>query len=1475
MNRFWECLIQPVLCLNESKNIVEIGSFSGLNTNKLIEFTRTSGGILYSIDPDPKYDTALMKQENNDHFICIKELSLSALPLIEDYDAVLIDGDHNWYTVYHELKIIEHTFKKNSKRFPVLFVHDIDWPYGRRDMYYNPENIPFEFRQPYKQSGLVPGKSSLDPTGINSQMLNSVYENNPRNGVLTAIEDFLNETSFELEFFKLHGFYGIGVIIPSTLKEVSNFMRSSTLYDCIATRLETDRINQLRYIKEIKDKTEEKDNRHKKEIGELSQEIDYLQRNKLELLGTNEELNEKLVSLSTEKNQIEIKLQEVENDLSLLKKNQVELESIYQSTCELLEKTKKERNRFEEEEKHYRYAATTHISSIRYQLGDALISSVDHPKNLIKLPIKLIKIMGRAIQKKRKPTQPTSDISVQSSTEHGSINELAYESVKSFKDKYFRENLEEYFSNNKISIIIPVFNALEDFKLCIESVLKHTKITYELIIVNDCSTDPRVNEYLSTFSNDTRFSIIENESNKGYVESVNVGINASQYDVVLLNSDTIVTHRWLQKLRAAAYSNSKIGTVTPFSNAAGAFSVPVIGVVNEIPTHLTLDSMAKLVEYCSSLDYPEVPTGNGFCMYIKRKLIQDIGGMDSIQFHRGYGEENDFCMRALKAGWINIIDDSTFIYHKRSASFSDEKNELMKNNRATLDKLHPEYTDLVSEFINSSLLRKIRDNITKAIESPSINILGNQKRILYVLHQGSGGTPNTNKDLMNYIEKGFECFVLTSNTKVLRLFSYKDKDFSTIKEWKLPEPWKITDFTRNDYEEIYFNILSRLNIDIVHIRHLLAHTFDIAYLSNKLGLKVVLSFHDFYFVCPSIHLLDNENKYCAGQCSSGTGVCQIPSNWIREGLPDLKNQWINVWREKVRDLIEECSAFVTTSKTSKEVYTTTYPILNSKHFEVIEHGREEEISSLEKTDYYETPKKGELIKILLPGNIDNHKGLEFIKKLKMQDRSNCIEFHFMGKVDESLIPYGINHGAYKRDEFYSIVGKIKPSFVGIFSIWPETYCHTLSEAWICGIPVLATRIGTIEERILNTGGGWFLDFNDAKKSYDMIIELSEDISGYKKMVNVVKEIQIRNAEEMSRDYSFLYSQLLYGMNLKRVALFTKKGIRGFYNPSGYIRSILPLTHPKTKEYLHLEVLDTDIINSPEKMGSFDTVIVQRDCLDYNATKKLSEICSDKRLIFEIDDDFLSIDQSHPEYDLYKEKNDTIRLLLEEADDVTVSSPILKDRFSEYNSNITVIPNVLDERIWYPHMINNDEHNFKKSIDIVYIGSNTHSGDLELIRPAVERIKKWGGENGYIIEFYIVGGSKNDAEWYKKIIVPKGLENYIDFIKWIKEVNTFTFAVAPLVDSKINNAKSYLKYLDYSALGLPGIYSDRVPFKSVITNRANGLLCDSDDEWFQAMKEFIEDPSFRNQIRINIENDMKSNYLLKEKYQQWVNVLYGD
>ena len=219
MYPYWDVITEPLLTLLQPRTIVEIGSEQGKSTHRLLAFCQVHDAVLHAIDPFPKLDVAAWQARHGDRFVFHAATSLEALPRIEHYDAVLIDGDHNWYTVFHELKTIETHCAARHDAFPFVLLHDIDWPYGRRDLYYDPVSIPDAYRHPHARGGVRPGSPELQERGgYSPNLIHATAEGTPHNGVCTAIEDFLEQTTLALEFITVPGFHGLGVLFPRALR---------------------------------------------------------------------------------------------------------------------------------------------------------------------------------------------------------------------------------------------------------------------------------------------------------------------------------------------------------------------------------------------------------------------------------------------------------------------------------------------------------------------------------------------------------------------------------------------------------------------------------------------------------------------------------------------------------------------------------------------------------------------------------------------------------------------------------------------------------------------------------------------------------------------------------------------------------------------------------------------------------------------------------------------------------------------------------------------------------------------------------------------------------------------------------------------------------------------------------------------------------------------------------------------------------
>jgi cephalosporin hydroxylase len=209
----WDAAIAPVLRAAGAQRVLEIGAFRGETTKLTLDFLEPDAE-LHVVDPTPSFDPAEPQQRFPGRYHFHPDLSLRVLPELPPMDVALIDGDHNWYTVHSELQMLARVCAAAGTILPILIMHDVGWPYGRRDLYYAPDQIPDEFRQPYRRAGMKPGTRELVETGgINPTMCNAELEGGPRNGVMTALEDFLAEYGRPVRKVIVPVFFGLAIVV--------------------------------------------------------------------------------------------------------------------------------------------------------------------------------------------------------------------------------------------------------------------------------------------------------------------------------------------------------------------------------------------------------------------------------------------------------------------------------------------------------------------------------------------------------------------------------------------------------------------------------------------------------------------------------------------------------------------------------------------------------------------------------------------------------------------------------------------------------------------------------------------------------------------------------------------------------------------------------------------------------------------------------------------------------------------------------------------------------------------------------------------------------------------------------------------------------------------------------------------------------------------------------------------------------------
>lgn len=514
-------------------------------------------------------------------------------------------------------------------------------------------------------------------------------------------------------------------------------------------------------------------------------------------------------------------------------------------------------------------------------------------------------------------------------------------------------------SRKNVDIIIPIYNAYEDLVLCLESIYKHTELEKNrLILINDNSPDERIKPYLEEQKREN-VVVIHNESNKGFSNNINIGMAQSEInDVILLNSDTVVTANWVEKMLECAYSESSIGTVTPLSNNATLCSVPEFCEENKLPEGMTVEQAARIVEQCSMKKYPRITVAHGFCMLVKREVIEAVGNFDAETFERGYGEENDFCNRAEQAGYHHVMCDNTYIYHSGTKSFiSKEKERYIMLHDRILRERYPEQMQANDIHVRDNPNGFVGENV-----GIYFDLANEKKNILYVVQSdfrkgaadNIGGTQLHVHDLMVGMREKYNVFVAARDGHYMNLTVYYGEEEKTFKFY-VGKRKSIYEFQNKVFENLWRNILSAFHIDLVHVHHVINASFDIFYVANEYKIPIIFTAHDFYFVCPSVKMLTEDDTVCIGKDMAES--CRQCLN-SQLGITD-KIDYIKMWREKCAEVLQNCKRIVVPDQSAADTLVLYYPFIKEK-LSVIEHGydkvketEKEVMSSLEVISKYE------------------------------------------------------------------------------------------------------------------------------------------------------------------------------------------------------------------------------------------------------------------------------------------------------------------------------------------------------------------------------------------------------------------------------------------------------------------------------------------------------------------------------------------
>jgi GT2 family glycosyltransferase/glycosyltransferase involved in cell wall biosynthesis len=618
-----------------------------------------------------------------------------------------------------------------------------------------------------------------------------------------------------------------------------------------------------------------------------------------------------------------------------------------------------------------------------------------------------------------------------------------------------------------VDIVVPIFNGLGMLRRCIESVLRNSS-KCRLILIDDASTDTAVAPYLAGIGGipdrDVTVEHLANDVNVGFVATVNRGLSLATHNVVILNTDTEVPPRWLERLMAPMVADPEhVASVTPMSNSATVCSFPLSWQDNDLLLGMSPGEIDSIFERRGSAASVEIPSGVGFCMAMSRTALTRVGLFDQATFGRGYGEENDWCARATRLGFRHVATANLFVHHQHGGSFAaKERTALQEKHQLLLRKRYPELFAANASFARLDPLAATR--LSMALHAVSD---GGRQTLLFLDVDVPPGVPSGAVAYRDWLARslarqGYSVVVVTYDPGgALVRFRVVGPSSNYV---------QLVGCVSNELESQIGDLIDVLAPAWLLVTNLIwyPHAENVAAQVVRSKVPYLVFAHDFCSVCPSWFLVNKEGKYCGGETQMPVCDDCLPHNNyadFRDVYPDFIPS-VSRWRTSMGTLLMNAEHVVCFSDSTLQVLTKVYPTTTGI---VIPHvvepmpgeGRRVVLST------------GNGLTVAMIGAMQYIKGAAILRVLVELSRSMRLPLQFV--VIGAWSAYGDGYashdgrlrvtGAYRREDLPRLLEQSGASLVMIPSICPETYSYTTSEAMLLGYPVVCFDLGAPAERV--------------------------------------------------------------------------------------------------------------------------------------------------------------------------------------------------------------------------------------------------------------------------------------------------------------------------------------------------------------------------------------------------------------------------
>ncbi|ACK84797.1 glycosyltransferase [Methylorubrum extorquens] len=979
-----------------------------------------------------------------------------------------------------------------------------------------------------------------------------------------------------------------------------------------------------------------------------------------------------------------------------------------------------------------------------------------------------------------------------------------------------------------VDVVIPVYRGLEETQACLRSVLADDlRPPGRIIVVDDCSPEPALSAWLSGFARkreDVR--LIRNRENRGFVASVNIGMRAAgTHDVVLLNSDTEVPKGWLRRLGGHAYSDPRIATVTPLSNNATICSYPTFA-GGPLPFGLSvgeLDAAACEVNGGRSVS---VPTAVGFAMYIRRRCLDEYGAFDEEAFGRGYGEENDFCMRVSAAGWSHKLACDVFVYHAGEVSFGKASPERARAERI-LSARYPQYNALVARHVKLDPAAPYRFALTAFLLAKADAAV-----TMVISHTHGGGTERHIRELIGEAGASRNWLALRSHPTGAAL------TMPTVEG----HPQVV--FGSNDLDAL-IRIIRSCRVSRAHIHSVHGFGLSVRAVIEALELPFDFTVHDYLTLCPQVNLLSSlTGQYCGEPAPEACHACiaakpQFGASDIRSWR--LRHSWLFHDADRVLcpslDVLQRLGRYGLADRAMLAPHSWSGPEPR--------HPDPDRLAA------------DETFRVAILGVLAPIKGQRIVEDCVRVGKPFRMEFLLIGSpegpIADDVASKLVVTGRYAEDELQELISRHAPHAIWFPGIVPETYSYTLDAALKAELPIIAGDLGAIATRL--SGRPWTilvppaLDPDPWFAAFWMMREA----------LRVGTPPQVHHAVPPSDDHP-VRNSARSGTGRAPLLLLPDQFGNGSPTPCGYIRTLLPYADLAETGAVRVDVVGPEDI--PYVKGA--ALLTQRHVTpDPEQALRILDACSERDLpiVYDLDDDLVDVPDDHIYADYLLPRREVVQRFIGAADLVTVSTQPLAEKPGLMAGRCIVIPNALDDRTWSPVAIDTRSplSGEGEAVRLLYFGTVTHDDEYRMILPALLSLKEAYDD---AIEIDLVGVTTDTLPIGLNRLVPPN-SSYPAVAQWLSSQARWEIGLAPLRENSFNDVKSNIKLLDYAALRLAIVASNVPPYRGHFADAGGALLVDNSvDAWFDALTTLIASSAIRNRMADAAYETLSSEFTLR-------------